>query len=53
MEGPEDIASLLRELKRATVDRERIVMLKYFISHGGEELHYLEEKVCKAPASEG
>lgn len=49
MEGPEDIASLLRALKRAIVDRERIEVLKHFISNGGEELHYLEEKVCQAP----
>ena len=36
-----DIATLLQALKLATVDREKIDIVKKFINQGGEELSYL------------
>ena len=41
-----DTATLMRKLKAAAIDREKIVIINRFIADGGEELHYLAEKVC-------
>lgn len=41
----EDIPTLMGALKSAVVDREKIEALKTFIDEGGEELHYLQQKV--------
>jgi hypothetical protein len=46
-EDIEDIPTLMQALRIAMVDRERIEVLKRFISQGGEELCYLEEKVLR------
>ena len=40
-----DTATLMRKLKAAAVDREKIVIVNRFIADGGEELHYLAEEV--------
>jgi hypothetical protein len=48
LEDPEDvrdIASLLNSLKRAKIDREKIVLVRHFIDNGGDDLHYLGEHV--------
>lgn len=39
-----DIATLMRKLKAAAIDREKIVYIHKFINDGGEELHYLAEQ---------
>lgn len=41
-----DVPTLMYALKVAIVDREKIEALKRFIVDGGEELYYLDEKVC-------
>ncbi|KAI1609341.1 hypothetical protein EDD37DRAFT_163646 [Exophiala viscosa] len=40
-----DIANLLKALKFASVDREKIVVVKKFVDQGGEELVYLKDHV--------
>ncbi|KAJ6105609.1 hypothetical protein N7512_009126 [Penicillium capsulatum] len=40
-----DIPTLMRALKMASIDRERIDALKKFVREGGEELHYLNDKI--------
>jgi hypothetical protein len=40
-----DTATLIRKLKKAAIDREKIVIINRFIDEGGEELHYLAEQV--------
>jgi hypothetical protein len=48
LEDPEDvrdIGSLLNSLKRAAIDREKIVLVRHFIDNGGDDLHYLGEQV--------
>ncbi|KAJ5924853.1 hypothetical protein N7466_009040 [Penicillium verhagenii] len=40
-----DIPSLMYALKLASIDRERIDVLKRFVEQGGEELYYLNDKV--------
>lgn len=40
-----DIPTLMRKLKKAAIDREKIVFIKKFIEEGGEELYYLAEQV--------
>ncbi|PSK42362.1 hypothetical protein B9Z65_4276 [Elsinoe australis] len=40
-----DIASLLMLLKRATIDREKIVLIRSFLKNADEELYYLEEEM--------
>ena len=44
-EDVKDIASLLRTLKFATIDREKIEALKKFVTLGGEELVYLQDHI--------
>ncbi|GAB7358755.1 hypothetical protein MBLNU230_g3983t1 [Neophaeotheca triangularis] len=46
-EGPDiaDIASLMRRLRRAAVDREKLVLVRNFIASGGEELYYLSPQM--------
>ena len=39
-----DILALMKHLKRTTVDREKIDVVKQFIAQGGDDLVYLEEK---------
>jgi hypothetical protein len=41
-----DIATLMRKLKKAAIDREKIIYIHKFIDDGGEELHYLAGQVC-------
>lgn len=43
-----DIATLMRKLKVAAIDREKVIIIHRFIDEGGEELHYLAEQVCLA-----
>ncbi|PKX92011.1 uncharacterized protein P174DRAFT_444023 [Aspergillus novofumigatus IBT 16806] len=40
-----NIPTLMYALKAAIVDREKIDALKRFIEDGGEELHYLDDKI--------
>ncbi|KAL8653581.1 MAG: hypothetical protein Q9226_003796 [Calogaya cf. arnoldii] len=40
-----DVPALLALLKKATVDREKIVAVRNFLAQGGEELHYLSGNV--------
>ncbi|KAH7053111.1 hypothetical protein B0J12DRAFT_658746 [Macrophomina phaseolina] len=40
-----DIPKLIRRLKRASVDREKIVLVRRFLDEGGEELYYLAEQM--------
>ena len=40
-----DIATLMRKLKAAAIDREKIVYIHRFLNDGGEELYYLAEQV--------
>ena len=44
-EEVKDVPTLMRKLKKATIDREKIVFINKFIDDGGEELHYLAEQV--------
>jgi hypothetical protein len=47
LEDPEDvrdIGSLLNSLKRAAIDREKIVLVRHFIDNGGDDLHYLGDQ---------
>ena len=44
-EDVQDISALMRRLKRAHVDREKIEIVKDFVQHGGEELYYLEDSI--------
>ncbi len=43
-----DIATLMKKLKKAPIDREKIILIHRFIDDGGEELHYLAEQVLHA-----
>ena len=50
LEDPEkmditDIGSLIRLLKRASVDREKLVAVREFADEGGEEVCYLSERM--------
>ena len=40
-----DIASLMRVLKKAAVDREKLVAVRKFVGNGGEELYYLADRM--------
>lgn len=40
-----DIPTLMLCLKRAAIDREKIVLIKKFLEQGGDELYYLSENV--------
>lgn len=40
-----DIPRLIRRLKRASIDREKIVLVRRFLDEGGEELYYLAEQM--------
>jgi hypothetical protein len=40
-----DIPTLMRKLKAAAIDREKIIYIHKFLDDGGEELHYLAEQV--------
>jgi hypothetical protein len=40
-----DVPTLMNILKKAAIDRERIVAVNKFIDEGGEELHYLADQV--------
>ncbi|OAL53083.1 hypothetical protein IQ07DRAFT_351318 [Pyrenochaeta sp. DS3sAY3a] len=40
-----DIATLLKKLKAAAIDREKIIIVHKFLDDGGEELHYLAEQI--------
>ncbi|KAI8941136.1 hypothetical protein NX059_002373 [Plenodomus lindquistii] len=40
-----DTATLMRKLKVAAIDREKIIIIHRFIDDGGEELHYLAEQI--------
>jgi hypothetical protein len=41
-----DIATLLRALKEAPVDSERISLIKRYLEQGGDDLNYLADEVC-------
>ena len=38
-----DIPSLIRALRKAALDREKLVAVRKFVEEGGDELHYLAE----------
>ena len=38
-----DISALMRALRKATVDRKKIEIVKNFLQHGGDDVHYLPE----------
>ncbi|KAF2458535.1 hypothetical protein BDY21DRAFT_272910, partial [Lineolata rhizophorae] len=40
-----DIATLMRGLKKAAIDREKMVLVSRFLEHGEEELYYLGEQM--------
>ncbi|KAK0640362.1 Meiotically up-regulated gene 65 protein [Lasiodiplodia hormozganensis] len=40
-----DVSRLIRRLKKATIDREKIVLVRRFLEEGGEELYYLSEQM--------
>ncbi|KAF2875664.1 hypothetical protein BDV95DRAFT_484763 [Massariosphaeria phaeospora] len=40
-----DVPTLMRRLKTAAIDREKIVIIHKFVDEGGEELHYLAEQM--------
>ncbi|KAJ9654326.1 hypothetical protein H2198_006624 [Neophaeococcomyces mojaviensis] len=40
-----DVPSLMKAIKKATIDREKVDAVKFFINNGGDELFYLEEKM--------
>ncbi|EMC92545.1 hypothetical protein BAUCODRAFT_38615 [Baudoinia panamericana UAMH 10762] len=40
-----DIGSLIRILRKASVDRERLVAVRRFVDGGGEELYYLGQRM--------
>jgi hypothetical protein len=40
-----NVPTLMAKLKKAAIDREKIVFINRFIEDGGEELHYLAEQV--------
>jgi hypothetical protein len=44
-----NVPTLMRKLKGAAIDREKIVYINRFIDEGGEELHYLAEEVHNLP----
>lgn len=44
-EDVKDIASLLKALRFATIDREKIEVVKKFVNQGGEELAYLKDHI--------
>ncbi|KEF62442.1 uncharacterized protein A1O9_00414 [Exophiala aquamarina CBS 119918] len=44
-EDVKDIASLLKALRFATIDREKIEVVKKFVDQGGEELAYLKDHI--------
>lgn len=44
-EDVRDIASLLKALRFATIDREKIEVVKKFVHQGGEELIYLKDHI--------
>ncbi|KAK5057835.1 hypothetical protein LTR84_011836 [Exophiala bonariae] len=44
-EDVKDIASLLKALRFATIDREKVEVVKKFVDQGGEELAYLKDHI--------
>jgi hypothetical protein len=40
-----DIATLMVKLKKAAIDREKIIVIHRFIDDGEEQLHYLADQV--------
>lgn len=45
LEDITDIPSLMKALKVAIIDREKMEAVKSFIEHGGDELYYLRDKM--------
>ncbi|KAL1310630.1 hypothetical protein AAFC00_000901 [Neodothiora populina] len=45
-----DIGTLMAHLRRAALDREKIVLVRYFIENAGEDVYYLEEQMPKIMA---
>lgn len=43
-----DIGTLLVHLKRAALDREKIVLVRAFVDNAGEDVYYLAEQVCES-----
>lgn len=48
-----DIPSLLRTVRRARLDREKVEAVMRFVEDGGEELAYLADKVDPPPQAAG
>ncbi|KAF2403760.1 hypothetical protein EJ06DRAFT_292720 [Trichodelitschia bisporula] len=40
-----DIATLMKYLRKATIDREKIVLVERFVAQGGEEIYYLADEM--------
>ena len=45
LEEINDIPALMKALRRAMIDREKVDAVRHFIDNGGDELLYLEEKI--------
>ncbi|MCJ1254045.1 hypothetical protein MMC24_001859 [Lignoscripta atroalba] len=45
-----DILALMRALRKATVDRQKIKAIKNFLNHGGDELYYLPDNMAEIMA---
>lgn len=44
-EDVHDIETLMKQLKNAAVDREKVVAVRDFLDHGRDEVYHLAEKV--------
>ena len=44
-EGVDNIKALIRRLKKATVDREKIHLVLQFMDEGGQDIHYLADEM--------
>ncbi|KAI9769267.1 MAG: hypothetical protein M1840_004396 [Geoglossum simile] len=51
MNDIQDIASLMRVLKKARIDREKIEAVERFLEQGGEEVFYLSDRMAEIMAS--
>lgn len=43
----DDIPSLMKAIKKATIDREKVDAVKRFVDNGGEELFYLGDRILE------
>lgn len=45
IEEIKDIATLMRKLKKAAIDREKVILIHKFVDEAGDELHYLADQI--------